>query len=156
MGAPEDMHPHLVTADRAAVVAEALSWRGTPYHHHARVKGVGVDCAQLLIAAYAVAGVVLPSDPGHYPPEWHLHRSEERFLAHLQQAGARLVQAPAVGDVAVYRFGRCYSHGAVVVAPGLVVHAHMPRSGARGRVELCRTTDEPLAGRPVQYWSPWA
>jgi len=27
------------------LIAEARSWIGTPYHHQARLKGVGVDCA---------------------------------------------------------------------------------------------------------------
>ena len=39
-------------AQRAAVVAEARSWIGTPYHHAADVKGHGVDCAMLLIRVY--------------------------------------------------------------------------------------------------------
>lgn len=33
---------------RAAVIAEAESWLSTPYHHEARIKGHGVDCAQIL------------------------------------------------------------------------------------------------------------
>jgi len=28
---------------RQAIIAEARSWIGTPYLHHGRVKGVGVD-----------------------------------------------------------------------------------------------------------------
>jgi hypothetical protein len=45
-------------AMRAAVVKEALTWLGTPYHHHARVKGVGVDCARLLCAVYEASACV--------------------------------------------------------------------------------------------------
>lgn len=33
---------------RAEVVEEALSWIGTPYHHQARLKGVGVDCIGII------------------------------------------------------------------------------------------------------------
>jgi cell wall-associated NlpC family hydrolase len=33
---------------RAAVVREAESWIGTPFHHAARVKGAGIDCLMLL------------------------------------------------------------------------------------------------------------
>ena len=32
---------------RAAVVKEAESWIGTPFHHAARVKGAGIDCLML-------------------------------------------------------------------------------------------------------------
>ena len=34
---------------RAAIVAEAMSWIGTPYHSHARIKGVGVDLSLIHI-----------------------------------------------------------------------------------------------------------
>ena len=37
------------------VRSEALTWLGTPYHHQGRVKGVGVDCGQILIAIYEKA-----------------------------------------------------------------------------------------------------
>ena len=33
---------------RAAVVHEALSWIGTPYHTGARLKSVGTDCGMFL------------------------------------------------------------------------------------------------------------
>ena len=39
------MRPNI---DRAAVVAAAREWIGTPYHHMADIKGVGCDCAMLL------------------------------------------------------------------------------------------------------------
>ena len=35
----------MTDALRERVVAEALSWLGTPYAHRQRLKGVGVDCA---------------------------------------------------------------------------------------------------------------
>ena len=42
--------------DPRAVVTEARSWMGTPFQHQARVKGVGVDCAGLIIGvAHALA-----------------------------------------------------------------------------------------------------
>ena len=31
------------------IVTEARTWVRTPYHHQARLKGVGVDCAGLVI-----------------------------------------------------------------------------------------------------------
>ena len=65
---------------RTAVLDEARSWLGTPYHHRACVKGAGVDCAQILIAVYANAGLIQAFDTGDYPPDWMLHREEERYL----------------------------------------------------------------------------
>ena len=34
--------------NRLRIILEAMDWVGTPYHHQARVKKVGVDCAQLV------------------------------------------------------------------------------------------------------------
>ena len=65
---------------REKVIQEARTWLSTPYHHHAAIKGVGVDCAQILIEVYAAAGVVEKVDVGDYPHDWHMHRSEEKYL----------------------------------------------------------------------------
>lgn len=43
---------------RNAIVAEARSWLGTPFHHQAMVKGVGVDCAMLVRAVGETLGVL--------------------------------------------------------------------------------------------------
>lgn len=139
---------------RAAVVAEALTWINTPYHHHARVKGVGVDCAQLLCAVYEACGVVPHIDPGNYAHDWHLHRGEEVFIGWLENVGAREVQAPErpmPGDVALFRYGRAYSHGGIVVESRVeltVVHAYLMRGVIRSRLD-----DEPLQGRRARFWS---
>ena len=70
---------------RAAVVAAARSWIGTPYHHAADVKGRqgGVDCAMLLVRVYCDLGLVEPFDPRPYTRDWMLHRDEERYLGFL-------------------------------------------------------------------------
>lgn len=141
-------------AQRAAVVAEALTWINTPYHHHARVKGVGVDCAQLLCAVYEACGLVPHIDPGNYAHDWHLHRGEEVFIKWLEKVGAREVRAPlrsALGDVALFKYGRAYSHGSIVVDlhSGFgVVHAYVGRGVIQTRLD-----EEPLQGRQVSYWS---
>ena len=143
---------HLET--RARVVREARDWLGTPYHHHGRVKHVGVDCAHLLCAVYEAAAAVEPVTLPAYPHDWHLHRGEELFLHWLERVGARRVQTPAPGDVAVYRFGRTYSHGAVVVGEGLLLHAYLGLG-----VVLTRAHEPPLAGHECQHWAvvgPWA
>jgi cell wall-associated NlpC family hydrolase len=135
---------------RVRVVEEALSWVGTSYHHHARVKGCGVDCAQLLLAVYETTGVIEPIDVGLYPTDWHLHRSEEMFLAWLEKAGAVEIEQPQPGDIALFKYGRCFSHGAVVIEPGRVVHSYIDIG-----VRWHRLCEAPLHGRPVRYFTPW-
>lgn len=134
---------------RAAVVQEAHTWLGTPYHHHGRIKGAGVDCAMLLAEVFTRCKLVAPVDPGAYPIDWHLHRTEEIFIQWLQRAGAHQVLAASPGDIAIYQFGRTFSHGAIVVDDiGTVVHSYL-----RLGVISTRPTEEPLQGRPVQFWS---
>jgi NlpC/P60 family putative phage cell wall peptidase len=132
---------------RQIVAGEARSWIGTPYHHHACLKGSGVDCAHLLIGVFSSTGLVPQVDPGKYPADWHLHRSEERFLGWVERF-ADQVPLPDVGDVGLWRFGRCFSHGGIFVGDDLIVHAYIGRG-----VIMSRLNEEPLAGRIVTWWS---
>lgn len=135
---------------RAAIVAEALTWRGTPYHHLGDVKGSAVDCAMFLVRVFVDAGMVAPFDPRPYPIDWHLHRSEERYLgAVLDQAHE--VTTPQPGDIALFRFGRTLSHSALVVAWPQVIHAQF----RVGCILADASRDEPLASRMPRFFSLW-
>jgi cell wall-associated NlpC family hydrolase len=101
-------------AERVAFVAEAKTWLGTPFRDQGDVKGGGVDCAMLLVRSAVGTGLIAPFDPRPYPPQWHLHRDEERFLGIVTKLGAEVVREPLPGDVIVYRVGRCFSHGGII------------------------------------------
>lgn len=141
---------------RAAVVAEARKWLGTPYHNCADVKGVGVDCGMLLVRVFVDTGLVPPFDPRPYPADWHLHRSEERYLGFVFDRGSE-VEAPQPGDVLVLRIGRCYSHGGIVTLPKplTIVHAYFQ---ARRVLEEDVTHNSRLsaAARKPRFFSFWA
>lgn len=119
---------------RMAVVAEARSWISTPYHHMGssrqikgrQLKGIGIDCAQILIETYAAAGVIDWFDTGPYAPDWNLHRSEERYLSFVPDRARELpVDAiPGPGDFVVWLHGRTFSHGGIVTQWPLLVHAY--------------------------------
>ena len=113
------------TEQRARVIAEARKWLFTPYHPGAAVLGAGVDCGQLLVRAFVDSGLVPAFDTGAYPQDWHLHRSEERYLGFVAERLTQIAGPAAPGDVIVFHYGRCYSHGAIVTAaePLTVVHA---------------------------------
>jgi cell wall-associated NlpC family hydrolase len=140
-----------VTEQRAAVVSEALKWLGTPYHHHAGVLGAGVDCAMLLVRVFEDAGVVPPVGigPADYAHDWHLHRNEELYVGWLQRCGAREVQTPVRADVALFRFGRTWSHSGIWTGER-IVHAYVGRG-----VILTRLDEEPLAGRAPRWFTLW-
>lgn len=111
---------------RAAVVAEARRWIATPYHHAADVLGAGVDCGMLIVRAYVDTGIVPAFDPRPYSPQWMLHKDEEVYLSLVLGRAVERSDAPQPGDVLVVRWGRCYSHGAIVTAWPNIVHAFAP------------------------------
>lgn len=105
------------------IVEEALSWVKTPYHSGANIKGVGVDCGQILIEVYGNVGVIDKFDTGAYAQDWNLHRSEEKYLSFINQYCTR-VEKPQIGDICLYKFGRCISHSGIIVDEDLnIVHA---------------------------------
>ncbi len=106
-----------------SIVTEAMTWLRTPYHHQGRIKGVGVDCAMILCEVYHAVGMVPFIDPRPYTHDWHLHRSEENYLGWIKQY-ADPVDVPEPGDVVLYRFGRCISHGGIVVDWPQIIHAY--------------------------------
>ena len=109
---------------RRAVVAEAESWLRTPWHHNARIKGVGVDCGNLLIGCFVNAGLMADFELEPYDHDFMLHRDEEKFLGIVQEHLDEIEGPPQPGDVALWRYGRCFSHGAIVVRwPEWIIHA---------------------------------
>ena len=138
---------------RAAVVAEAMTWLGTPWAHQARVKGVGVDCAQFPLLVYANAGVFQPFDPGDYPSDWHIHRDEERYLGIVLSLGCREIAEEDVkpGDLILVKIGRVYSHGAIVTKWPQAIHASLPDR----RVTLCDVDRDARMNYPRRYFTYW-
>jgi cell wall-associated NlpC family hydrolase len=112
---------------RAAVVAEALSWCGTPFHDCSGVKGHGTDCVHLLIGVYSRVGLIRAFEP-KYKPQWFQHRAEPRFLDGLAAHGARRIDAAAAlaGDVLMYNYGHHAAHSGIVVDSTTIVHAYKP------------------------------
>jgi cell wall-associated NlpC family hydrolase len=145
-----------VERQRAAVVAEARSWIGTPYHNCADIKGVGVDCGMLLVRVFVDLKLCPPFDPRPYPIDWHLHRSEERYLGFVFDRSAETT-APQPGDVAVFRYGRCYSHGGIVTkaSPLRIVHAfYQTRMVIEDDVSRNAVLADPA--RKPRFFSLWA
>ena len=117
----------LTTEQRNNIVRAAKDWLGTPYRHHARVKHAGADCAMFPLAVYQECGI-LPREytPPQYSVQWHLHRSEELYLKELEKFVVETDGAPQPADFVVFRFGRTFSHGAIVVEWPIVIHSYIP------------------------------
>lgn len=128
---------------RAAVVACARGWLGTPFHHQARLKGTGVDCVGLIIGVARELGLVAPDfDVEAYP-----RIPDGTSLMHLVALHMRAlpVDEPLQpGHVVVVRFGAepqhlgilaDYRHGGLSIvhaaaSPGRVIETRLMWSTA--------------------------
>jgi cell wall-associated NlpC family hydrolase len=155
----------LESAQRQAVLSEAESWIGTPFHHQGRVKGRqgGVDCAMFLLEVFTAAGVI-KADGGkwlaesgllNYSQQWHLHHSQEKYLEMIQALGGHEIAAsPLHGDIAIWKMGRAYSHAAIVLLWPCIIHA------AAAPIRCCILDNALLSvlnlGQyPVKFFSAW-
>ena len=93
----------MTTPTRLDVVAAARAWLGTPFHHQARLQGVGVDCVGLVIGVARMLGLVAPDfDVSAYP-----RVPDGKSLMHLVRLHMRELELEEVmqpGDVVVVRF----------------------------------------------------
>ena len=141
---------------RDLVIKTAKEYIGTPYHPEGRRKGVGVDCLTLLSGVWEDAGLLPRVEIPHYSPEFMLHKSEERYLDGLLQYCREIPGPPLPGDIALWKFGRCYSHAAIVVKWPVVIHAYM--NSKVGYEDLDRAIWLSRLGggpRPVKFFSFW-
>lgn len=121
------------TSANQEIVKETLEWVGTPYHHQARIKGIGVDCAQLLVGVAYNCGILNDEDlkliPTNYSVEWNIHNREEVMLGILQDMGCTPVEGvPEPGDIIAFRVGRAYGHLGIIVTSTEFVHAELQGS----------------------------
>lgn len=79
-----------------------------------------------VLCVYAALDLIPAYDPGEYPAQWHLHRDVERYMIEvLKFAGEIPVEDAKPGDVILFKFGRTFSHGAIVVEGQQIIHAVM-------------------------------
>lgn len=97
---------------RAQVVASARLWLDTPFHHQARLRGVGVDCIGLVIGVARELNLVAPDfDVSAYPrvPDGLSLMSTAR--EHMNEISRESMQA---GDIVVVSFDRDPQHFGVL------------------------------------------
>lgn len=142
-------------AQRAEVLRVARTWLGTPFHDGAQLKDVGVDCAHLLAAVYVEAGVIPdPVQIEGYSPQFMLHRDQPLFEEYVLRYSHELPegQLPQLADVVLYKVGRSFAHGGIVVEwPRAVIHAFK----AFGLVAETGAYDSTLRRRDVKFFSMW-
>ena len=143
-------------AQRIAVVVEALTWLGTPYHDRGTLKGVGVDCAMLPALVYPAAGVIPPPTIPKYDRTWFLHRNEALYRDIVLQHAKPIDQDRAKpADLVLWPLGRQLAHVAIIVDPGWpeVVHA-LFEAGRVQRDRVDQLGDNRTGARFFSHWPP--
>ena len=136
---------------RQKVVAIAKTWLKTPYHHMAKIKGVGVDCLTLLSEVYREAGLVGELEIPYYPKDFMQHSGAELYLDGLLKHAYEIDTKPQAGDIIIWKFGRCFSHTAIVIDYPQVIHACAGSSVTIDDAEAA----EWLSSRPHKVFSYW-
>lgn len=110
----------------------------------------------LLVRVFVHTGLCEPFDPRPYADDWYLHRSEERYLGFIFDR-TKEVAAPLPGDVMVFRYGRCFSHGGIVTetSPLTIVHAFQPALVVLEE-EVARSPALCTTARRPRLFSLWA
>lgn len=142
--------------ERDRVISEARTWLRTPYHHCAKVKGHGVDCATLLKCVFENVGQVPPIDIPDYSPQWFLHRDAELYMERVMMHAKEIAEKDAqFADVVLWKMGRTFAHGAIIMPPGWpsIIHA----DSDSGCVVLGRGIDGRLGDvkRPRKFFTRW-
>lgn len=113
---------------RNEIIQHATDWLNTPYHHHARIKGVGVDCAMLVACVANEVGLMSDAEMHlipNYPTQWHLHNREEKLLELLEIFGCKQIpkEQTQPGDIVCFQFGRTTSHLGIMINDTQFIHA---------------------------------
>lgn len=112
---------------RAAIVAAARLWLGTPYLHQASLRGVGCDCLGLVRGVWREMLGDEPEMPPAYSPAWAESGGGETLLA---AAGRHLSPVAGLdarpGDVLIFRWRPHLpaKHCAIVATTETILHAH--------------------------------
>jgi len=111
---------------RGAIVAEAVTWIGTPYRHQASLKGVACDCLGLVRGVWRAFYGPEPEPMIAYTPDWAEASGAETFA---ETAARHLTTVPVndarAGDVILFRWRHNLpaKHAAILIAADRMVHA---------------------------------
>jgi NlpC/P60 family putative phage cell wall peptidase len=111
----------------AAVVAEALTWVGTPYRHQGSRKGIGCDCLGLIRGVWEAVYGNEPEHPGPYAPDWAETGGRDRLLdAARRHCLEKPVGARMAGDLLIFRWRPQHAakHLGIVMPDDRFLHAY--------------------------------
>lgn len=122
-----------MSISRAAIVAEARRWLGTPYRHQASMIGAGCDCLGLVRGVWRAFHGDEPEAPPPYTPDWA--DGDQEHLRDALRRNLREVAHPWPGDVLLFRMraGAPMKHAAILAADDRFIHAYWGRAVVESR-----------------------
>jgi len=121
---------------RAAILAEARDWIGTPYQHQASVKGAGCDCLGLVRGVWRALYGAEPELAPPYTPDWAERHGAETLLEaarrNMREIPSRMA---APGDVLLFRMEpqSPAKHAAILDEGARLIHAYWGRAVVHSR-----------------------
>jgi NlpC/P60 family putative phage cell wall peptidase len=123
----------IINLSQQTIVNQARTWLGTPYHHQARLKGVGCDCLGLVVGVAGELGLtrsdgtpLIRFDETDYSRQ----PDGERLTAMLQSLLHEIPKADAApGDLALFTIEGNPQHvGLITEYEGAlgVIHSYAP------------------------------
>lgn len=146
---------------RQRIVEAAREWIGTPYHLGAGVKGVGVDCALLILRTFQQISIVPPDEEAHrLSHDWWAHTTEERYKLRVVRHCIKTVEAVTYrtldakpGDIVLLRTAgsKLHNHGGIVLERWpTIIHAVYPAA------RVVDASRDPLwQFKTVEVYSAW-
>jgi len=109
---------------RENIVRVARTWIGTPYYHQARVKGVGADCAGLIIGVGRECGL-LDLNMNY---DGYARSPEHGYLEPIcnKELFRTTKDYPEAGDILLLTWGNMQhpQHLAIFTGEGSIVHSY--------------------------------
>ena len=102
---------------RNQIIKAARTWIDTPYHHQARIKGVGCDCIGLVIGVCWELGLI-DFDIGNYD-----RTPDSTMMMELLDHHCTRTEDPSPGDLLVFRIRKNPQHVGILTDSG-IIHAY--------------------------------
>jgi cell wall-associated NlpC family hydrolase len=80
-----------------------------------------VDCGGLLYEVFKTIREIKPF-PEAYAADWSLHKNDELYLDFIAEYVLD-VEEPEPGDIVVFKYARCFSHGGIWTERNTIIHA---------------------------------
>lgn len=145
---------------REKVITTAQSFLRTPYHHRGMTRA-GLDCATLILLC-AMAAEIVPTGESlpYYPFQWNVNASRESLIDFIRKFCPEFPGPPKPASLVVWKMGRTFSHGAIVVKWPMCIHAKAGSGvewvDAEKDNQLAMLGDEPRPRLFFDHWyKPW-